>query len=161
MNKFLGVGVTALSVMTAAIVSGLRLKPYLDAGETYTPPTFALYPAFIAAAIAVPIILLLRKWRGKMDIDIGPITLTDRQPFMVLWCLLYVIIAVTFFPYRPPYPHRAPHPQTPQPAEMREAANYEAAKRRAFIVVTERHFDHSLCSALPENRTLYYDFYKA
>jgi len=110
MNKVLGLGVTAVSVMVAALVSGFRLKPYLDAGETYTPPTFALYPALIAIAIAVPIGFLLRWWSGKSEVDIGPVTLTDRQPFVVLWCMLYVIVAVTFFPYQPP-----PKPFFPSP----------------------------------------------
>jgi len=110
MNKLFGIGVTALSVMVAALVSGFRLKPYLDAGETYTPPTYALYPALIALAIAVPVGLLLRWWSGKREVDIGPVTLTDRQPFVVLWCIFYVIVAVTFFPYRPP-----PKPSFPSP----------------------------------------------
>ena len=46
MNKLYGLGITGLSVMIAAIVSGLRLKPYLDAGETYgslPQPAFAMY----------------------------------------------------------------------------------------------------------------------
>jgi hypothetical protein len=109
MNKVLGIGLTGLSVMVAALVSGFRLRPYLDAGETYTPPTFALYPALIAVAVAVPVGLLLRWWHGK-EVDIGPVTFTDRQPFIVLWCLFYVAVAVTFFPYRPP-----PKPVFPSP----------------------------------------------
>jgi hypothetical protein len=113
-NKVLGIGVTGLSVMIAALVSGFRLKPYLDARETYTPPTFALYPALIAVAIAVPIGLLLRWWHGR-EVDIGPVTLTDRQPFIVLWCLLYVAVAVTFFPYQPPpKPSFSPPPASPE-----------------------------------------------
>ena len=100
MNKLYGLGVTGLSVMIAAIVSGLRLKPYLDAGETYTPPTFAMYPALIAVAITVPLVFMLRWWQGKADLDIGPVTLADRQAFIVLGCLLYIFVAVTFFPYQ-------------------------------------------------------------
>jgi len=110
MNKLLGIGVTALSVMVAALVSGFRLRPYLDAGETYTPPTFALYPALIAIAIAIPLGFLIRWWRGKAAVDIGPVTFTDRQPFIVLWCMFYVIVALTFFPYQPP-----PKPSFPSP----------------------------------------------
>ena len=102
MSRLYGLGVTGLSVMIAAIVSGFRLKPYLDAGETYTPPSFAMYPALIAVAVAVPVVFLLRWWHGKAEIDIGPVTLTDRQPFVVLGCLFYIIVAVTFFPYQPP-----------------------------------------------------------
>jgi hypothetical protein len=115
MNQFLGILLTALSVLLAAVVSGLRLKPYMDAGETYTPPTFALYPALIAAAIAIPTVFLLRKWQGKKDIDIGPVTFSDRQPFMVLGCLLYVTVAVTFFPYQ-----ERPKPRPPQPPPRQE-----------------------------------------
>jgi hypothetical protein len=102
MNKLYGLGVTALSVMIAAIVSGFRLRPYLDAGEQYTPPAFALYPALIALAVTVPVVFLLQWWRGKRELDIGPVTLADRQPFIVLGCLLYILVAVTFFPYQPP-----------------------------------------------------------
>lgn len=102
MNKLYGLGVTGLSVMIAAIVSGFRLRPYLDAGETYTPPTFALYPMLIAIAVTVPAVFLMRWWQGKRDLDIGPVTLTDRQPFVVLGCLLYITVAVTCFPYQPP-----------------------------------------------------------
>lgn len=102
MSKLYGIGVTGLSVMIAAVVSGFRLRPYLDAGEAYTPPTFALYPILIAIAVTVPVVFLLRWWQGNRDIDIGPVTLADRQPFIVLSCLLYIIVAVTFFPYQPP-----------------------------------------------------------
>jgi len=118
MNKLYGLGVTGLSVMIAAIVSGLRLRPYLDAGEAYTPPTFAMYPALIAIAITVPLVFVLRWWQGKVDVDIGPVTLADRQPFIVLGCLFYILVAVTFFPYQqlpkalptspPPNPEKAP-----------------------------------------------------
>ncbi len=107
MNKIYGLGATGLSVMIAAIVSGFRLRPYLDAGETYTPPTFALYPALVAVAIAVPTVFILRWWQGKTEVDIGPVTLTDRQPFVVLGCLFYIIVAVIFFPYE--------HSAKPQP----------------------------------------------
>ena len=110
MNKILGLGVSGLSVVLAAIVSGLRLKPYLDAGETYTPPTFALYPVLIAVALTVPAVFILRKWQGKTEVDIGPVTFTDRQPFLVLGCLLYVIVALLFFPYQKP-------PTLPFPAQ--------------------------------------------
>ena len=111
MNKILGLGVTGLSVVLAAIVSGLRLKPYLDAGETYTPPTFALYPALIAVALTVPAVFILRKWQGKTNVDIGPVTFTDKQPFLVLGCLLYVLVALLFFPYQKPPP--LPFPAQP------------------------------------------------
>ena len=110
MNKILGLGVSGLSVVLAAIVSGLRLKPYLDAGETYTPPTFALYPALIAVALTVPAVFILRKWQGKTNVDIGPVTFTDKQPFLVLGCLLYVLVALLFFPYQKP-------PALPFPAQ--------------------------------------------
>jgi uncharacterized membrane protein len=98
--------------MIAAIVSGFRLRPYLDAGEQYTPPTFALYPVLIAIAVTVPVVFLLRWWQGKHDLDIGPVTLADRQPFIVMGCLLYILVAVTFFPYQPPA--KPLPPETPE-----------------------------------------------
>jgi hypothetical protein len=114
MNKVYGLGVTGLSVMIAAIVSGFRLRPYLDAGEAYTPPSFAIYPALIAIAITVPVVLVMRWWQGKSDVDIGPVTLTDRQPFVVLACLFYIFVGIAFFPYQqPPKALPASPPATP------------------------------------------------
>jgi hypothetical protein len=126
MNKLYGLGVTGLSVMIAAIVSGLRLRPYLDAGETYTPPTFAMYPALIAIAITVPLVFVLRWWQGKVDVDIGPVTLADRQPFIVLGCLFYILVAVTFFPYQQP----------PKALPTSPPANPEKAPARSQPVMT-------------------------
>src|SRR5262249_40812937 len=113
MNRLYGLGATGLSIMIAAIVSGFRLRPYLDAGETYTPPTFAMYPALIALAITVPVVFMLRWWQGKKDVDIGPVTLADRQAFIVFGCLLYIFVAVSFFSFLPP-PHTPP-PTLPAP----------------------------------------------
>jgi hypothetical protein len=119
MNQLLGLGITGLSVMVAAVVSGLRLKPYLDAGEARTPLTFAFYPALIAAAIAVPVVFILRKWQGKTDVDIGPVTFTGNMPFIALGCVLYVIVAVTFFPYQ------GTRPRPPRPGEVQAAVGYK------------------------------------
>ena len=102
MNQFSGLLVTALSIMAAAIVSGVRLKPYIDAGAARTPPSFMLYPVLIAIAITVPIVFLLRKLQGKKDIDIGPVTFDDRMPFIALACIAYAVIAMTFFYDRNP-----------------------------------------------------------
>jgi len=102
MNQLYGMGITALSVMFAAIVSGFRLKPYLDAGVARTPMTFAIYPAGIAVAIAVPVVFFLRWWTGKKTIDIGPVSFMGNLPIITLGCLLYVVIAVSFFPYQAP-----------------------------------------------------------
>jgi hypothetical protein len=110
MDQLYGLGLTGLSVLLAALTSGFRLKPYLDAGVERTPMTFALYPAGIAVAIAVPTILLIRWWTGKKAITIGPVTFTGNLPFITLGCLLYVIIAVVFFPYQAPPP---PLPKQP------------------------------------------------
>ncbi len=109
MNELLGAGIALLSTVAAALVSGLRLKPYLDAGAVYTPPTFALYPALIAVAVAVPAVVILFWWRRKTSVTVGPATLTDRQFFAVLWCLLYIFTALIFFPYQPPTHHEAPN----------------------------------------------------
>lgn len=128
MNKLLGFGATGLSIMIAAIVSGFRLRPYLDAGETYTPPTFALYPALIALAITVPVVFGLRWWQGKADVDIGPVTLADRQAFIVFGCLLYIFVAVTFFPYQQPPKALPPSP----PAKPEKAPAHSQPVKRSL-----------------------------
>jgi hypothetical protein len=114
--------------MIAAIVSGFRLRPYLDAGETYTPPTFAMYPALIAIAITVPVVFVLRWWQGKAEVDIGPVTLADRQAFIVLGCLLYIFVAVMFFPYQPP-PKALP---ASPPAKPEKAPAHSQPVRRSL-----------------------------
>ena len=101
-NELLGMLVTALAILSAAVVSGLRLKPYIDAGETYTPASFMLYPALAAVLVAIPVIYLLRAVQGTKELEIGPLKFTERTPFMALWCILYIVIAVTFFPYDGP-----------------------------------------------------------
>jgi hypothetical protein len=104
MHQIYGMGITGLSVMLAAIVSGFRLKPYIDAGMERTPMTFAIYPAGIAAAIAIPVVLLIRWWTGAKTINVGPVSFTGNFPFIALGCLLYIVIAVSFFPYQAPPP---------------------------------------------------------
>ena len=101
-NELLGLTVTALAILSAAIVSGLRLKPYIDAGTTYTPASFMLYPALAAVLIAIPLVFLLRTVQGTKEIALGPLKFTQRTPFMALWCILYIVVAVTFFPYEGP-----------------------------------------------------------
>lgn len=118
MNQIIGMGITGLSVLLAAITSGLRLKPYMDAGVEYTPMSFAVYPAGIALAITVPTIFFLRWWQGKKNIDIGPATFTDNLSFIALGCLLYVMVAVTFFPYEPPADFLPPPQSTPHTAPL-------------------------------------------
>jgi hypothetical protein len=118
MNQILGMGITGLSVLLAAITSGVRLKPYMDAGIEYTPMTFAVYPAGVALAITVPVVFLLRWWQGKKSIDIGPATFPDNLSFIALGCLLYIIIAVSFFPYEPLVPYQPPHPGAPHTAPL-------------------------------------------
>ena len=129
MNQFSGLLVTALSVMVAAIVSGVRLKPYLDAGAARTPPSFMLYPVLIAIAITVPIVFLLRKLQGKKNIDIGPVTFNDRMPFIALGCIVYAVIAMTFFYDRTPAlsPLLFP-PSQNQPGQPEEPDQPEAIK---------------------------------
>jgi hypothetical protein len=115
MNQLIGLGVTGLSVLLAAITSGLRLKPYMDAGITRTPPTFALYPAAIALAITIPVVLFLRWKQGTKHVEIGPAKFMDNALFIALGCVLYILVAVTFFPYQPPT--QTPEPTTdPHPA---------------------------------------------
>ena len=125
-NELLGMLATALSVLVAAVVSGVRLKPYLDAGETYTPASFMLYPALAAIAVAGPLVFFLRKVQGKKDIEIGPLVFKDRTPFMALWCFLYVVIALTFFPYDGPNPEDR-SPATPDAREEAASLNQPIA----------------------------------
>ena len=118
MSQVVGLVITEVSVLLAAITSGLRLKPYMDAGIEQTPMTFAVYPAGIALAITVPTVFFLRWWQGKRNVDIGPATFTDNSLFVVLGCLLYIVVAVTFFPYSNRQQHsslrtRAPRIQPP------------------------------------------------
>ena len=131
-NELLGMLATALSILSAAIVSGLRLKPYIDAGETYTPASFMLYPALAAVLIAGPLIFLLRRVQGTKDIAIGPFVFKDRTPMIALWCVLYIVIAVTFFPYDGPTesdllpePSHQEDPEAPlnQPISLRFTAD--------------------------------------
>ena len=117
MNQFSGLLVTAVSVLAAAIVSGLRLKPYIDAGATHTPASFMLYPVLITVAITVPIVFLLRKVQGKKDLEIGPVTFQDRMPFIAFGCIIYTIVALTFFyDTNPAIPSRLFPPPEEQPA---------------------------------------------
>lgn len=109
MNQLIGLMITALSVFSAAIVTGFRLKPYMDAGMTRTPPTFAMYPAAIALAITIPIVFFLRWKQGSKNIEIGPAKFMDNSLFIVMGCLLYILVAVLFFPYQP----SAPSPGSP------------------------------------------------
>ena len=118
MNQILGLGITGVSVLLAAITSGVRLKPYMDAGVEQTPLTFATYPALIAAAIAVPVVFFLRWWQGKKHVDIGPVTFTDNLLFIALGCWLYIAVAVSFFPYEPPPELQPGHPGAPHSAPL-------------------------------------------
>jgi hypothetical protein len=113
MNQLYGMGITGLSVMCAALVSGFRLKPYIDAGVERTPMTFAAYPAAIAVAITIPIVLFIHWWTGQKTINLGPISFTGNLSFIALGCLLYILIAVSFFPYQPVSPS-----PTDKPASM-------------------------------------------
>lgn len=118
MNQLIGLGITGLSVLLAAITSGIRLKPYVDAGIARTPPTFAIYPAAIALAITVPVVFFLRWKQGSKHVEIGPAKFMDNALFIALGCLLYIFIAVTFFPAQLPVfapshgtsPNSAPSP---------------------------------------------------
>jgi hypothetical protein len=119
MSQLYGLGVTALSVLVAALVSWARLKPYVDAGEKYTPLSFAVYPALTAAAIVIPVVFLLRKWQGKKVLEIGPIAFPGEFAFVAFGCWMYVIVAVVFFPYQPPI---RPTPDNPYRPAVREVA---------------------------------------
>lgn len=97
-NRLAGVGVTALSVFLAAVVSAVRLRPYLESGATRTPPSFAIYPAGIAVGVMLLVVFVLRAWKGRQaTLDIGLVTLSGNQPAVVIWCLAYVTAALLFF----------------------------------------------------------------
>ena len=136
MNQFSGLLITALSVLTAAIVSGLRLKPYIDAGAARTPASFMLYPVLITLAITVPVVFLLRKVQGKKDIDIGPIQFNDRMPFIALGCIVYAVISLAFFNDPAPVPSGVPAPQQrqleprPEPTEQPFKITFPASRSR-------------------------------
>ena len=103
-TEFLGFFLALFSTIAAGVISGLRLKPYIDAGEQFTPPTFALYPALLALAFAsLPVFFLYRR-RPQIFVSVGSIKFTGRQLFIVLWSVLYIVIALTFFPYQPAGP---------------------------------------------------------
>ena len=98
MNRLAGLGVTALSVLLAAVVSAIRLRPYLESGVTRTPPSFAIYPAGVGVGVMLLVVLVLRLRRGRqMTLDIGPITFSGNQPAVVTWCLVYIAAALLFF----------------------------------------------------------------
>ena len=112
MNELLGFVIALFSTLLAGIVSGLRLRPYLDAGEVYTPPTFALYPALIATGLSLLLVLVVCQWRRKATVRLGPVSFTGKQFFAVLWCLVYVLVALTCFPYQPPLAPQGPQVRT-------------------------------------------------
>ncbi|NOT58165.1 MAG: hypothetical protein HOP18_26475 [Deltaproteobacteria bacterium] len=118
MNQILGLLMTGVSVLLAAITSGLRLKPYMDAGVEHTPMSFAVYPAAVALVVTVPIVFLLRWWQGKRNVDIGPVTFVDNSLFVVLGCLVYIVVAVTFFPFEPSATLRPAHQGAPHSAPL-------------------------------------------
>jgi hypothetical protein len=125
MSELLGFTLALFSTLLAGVISGLRLKPYLDAGAVYTPPTFALYPALIATGCAV-FLLLLCQWRSKSLVNMGPVSFTGKQFFAFVWCLSYILVALTFFPYRPPFAPRAPRTRT-------DALGQRVVWRRAIL----------------------------
>jgi len=112
MNELLGFVIALFSTLLAGVVSGLRLRPYLDAGEVYTPPTFALYPALIATGLSLLLVLVVCQWQRKATVRLGPVSFTGKQFFAVLWCLVYVLVALTCFPYQPPLAPREHQPRT-------------------------------------------------
>jgi len=112
MNELLGFAIALFSTLLAGVVSGLRLKPYLDVGAVYTPPTFALYPALIATGLALLLVLVVCGWRRKFIVHLGPVSFTGKQFFAFVWCLFYVLVAVVFFPYQPPPTPRGRQPRT-------------------------------------------------
>jgi hypothetical protein len=102
MKEVYGFFIALFSTLAAGLVSGLRLRPYIEAGAVYTPPTFMLYPGLTALALTVLSVFFLYTWGGKKVVTIGPASFTHRQFFAALWSLSYIVIAVGIFPYQPP-----------------------------------------------------------
>jgi hypothetical protein len=98
LNQLAGMGIAALSVLLAAVVSAVRLRPYLEAGVTWTPLGVVTYPAIIALGVAV---LTFSGLRARMDrravLDIGPVSFSIQHSAVIVGCLAYVAIALLFF----------------------------------------------------------------
>ncbi len=97
-NQLAGMGIAALSVLLAAVVSAVRLRPYLESGATWTPLSVVTYPAIIALGVALLISSGLRARMGRRAVlDIGPVSLSIKHSAVIVGCLAYVVIALLFF----------------------------------------------------------------
>ena len=97
-NQLAGLGATILSVMLAAVVSAIRLRPYLESGATRTPLSVTTYPGMMALGVALLVFSVLRVWKGRQaTLDIGPVRLSIRHSAVIVGCLAYVAAALLFF----------------------------------------------------------------
>jgi hypothetical protein len=97
-NRLAGMGIAALSVLLAAVVSAIRLQPYLESGATRTPLTVTTYPAMVALGVAVFVYYGLQSWKGRRALlDIGPVRLSVHHSAVIVGCLAYVAAAFFLF----------------------------------------------------------------
>ena len=97
-NRLAGMGIAALSVLLAAVVSAIRLQPYLESGETRTPLTVTTYPAIVALGVGLLVFLMLRVRKGRnTPLDIGLVRLSIQHCAIIVGCLAYVGAALFLF----------------------------------------------------------------
>jgi hypothetical protein len=96
-KELAGMGVTAASVLLAAVVSAIRLKPYLESGQTWTPLHVTTYPALLALGAALVVYGLARGRGGARFVEVGPLRFSPRHLAVAVGCLAYVAIAIVVF----------------------------------------------------------------
>jgi hypothetical protein len=97
-NRLAGMGIAALSIFLAAVVSAVRLRPYLESDATWTPLGVTTYPAMIALGVALLAFSVLRVQKGREAIlDIGSVRLSLYHSTVITGCLAYVAVALLFF----------------------------------------------------------------
>ena len=97
-NQLAGLGIAALSVLLAAVVSAIRLQPYLESGATRTPLSVTTYPAMVALGVGLLVFFMLRAQRGRhTPLDIGPVRFSIQHCAIIVGCLAYVAAGLLFF----------------------------------------------------------------
>ncbi len=98
LKQLAGIGITILSILLAAVVSALRVRPYSEAGETWVPLHVTTYPALMALGLAVLVFSLLRLRQGQRAIlDLGLVRLSVYHCAVIVGCLAYTAFALLLF----------------------------------------------------------------